>query len=89
MNSDVEELLNLIRKQASKNKIVYETNEGLFAEDVDVFANRPIVEILDLLGLSVDKSLQKAQVDPSNMVNEIATINILCFIKEKIENQIN
>jgi hypothetical protein len=61
MNQELIDLFNLIKENTQMNNIVYETNEGLFAQDIDVFVQKPLEEIMKLLGLDLDSIIARAQ----------------------------
>lgn len=82
MNQEIIELLNLIKENTQMNNIVYETNEGLFAHNIDAFAQKPIEELMKLLGLDLDSIIARAQENPDRFVNEFAIVNLLCHFIE-------
>lgn len=82
MNQELIDLFNLIKENTQMNNIVYETNEGLFAQDIEVFVQKPLEEIMKLLGLDLDSIIARAQENSDRYVNEFAIVNLLCHFIE-------
>lgn len=82
MNQELIDLFNLIKENTQMNNIVYETNEGLFAQDIEVFVQKPLEEIMKLLGLDLDSIITRAQENSDRYVNEFAIVNLLCHFIE-------
>lgn len=74
-----EEILALMEQKNSEGKIVYETEEGLFATTPEELLSTPINELLTKLQM-IPQNLYN---NSKNWVNEFAVINLLCYIKEK------
>ena len=76
------EVFELIKNNASQNNIIYETADGMFAENIDVFVNRDLNDLLNKLNLDITEVMSRADQDDSRFVNDLALINLICYFKE-------
>lgn len=82
MNEEISQIFEIIKENASKNKIVYETEEGMFAEEISDFVDKDIPDLLNSLGIDLYEIMKRAETDDSRFVNDMALVNLLCFFKE-------
>lgn len=80
MNQELVDLFNLVKENTQQNNIVYETNEGLFSHDISTFVEKPVEEIMKLLGFDIDAIIERASESPDRFVNELAVVNLLCHL---------
>ena len=53
MNEEISQIFEIIKENASQNKIVYETEEGMFAEEISDFVDKDIPDLLNSLGIDL------------------------------------